>query len=469
MGALGELVHHLVELLGRPLDGKVDVLQQHPPAILVGGLEGVHGDVLLSLTERYRNETGGLRLSLGGDPKLGAEFLHAGRHIDTRGKEDEGGDAWLSVLERASKVVRDRLHVVLAQKPRHEGRHSRSETVRAQGPENHEAVQLGHALPIARQGFVLRTLELDPLAPALGRAHEVVRETSKLVDLPEGLDGSPAGIAHEIGDRVIDAQRLRPTQEEVKLAHVEFTLGAQHHDSQLGRHDELVALEEALVDVLIECDARGLNQQLHALLEGLLLVELLVFRDLGLVLTPGDDVDTLVQDGKEVGHAEVVHTVERTQSVNQEVHEGPPRGHGTVRLAGRGDRSLRLLRDLDLLLNVVRSLLRLLKIFNQLYVLQDVALRVGEAEQEVVLELLDRDGVLGKLRAQVCGLLLQIRAFFGDDQAQELVLEPLLRHAEVHNRGLRVDLGLVVGVRELGLKEQTEVGVVLDFLLTHLD
>mmetsp|Transcript_13357 Transcript_13357/g.32645 ORF Transcript_13357/g.32645 Transcript_13357/m.32645 type:complete len:547 (-) Transcript_13357:606-2246(-) len=53
-------------------------------------------------------------------------------------------------------------------------------------------------------------------------------------------------------------------------------------------------------------------------------------------------------------------------------------------------------------------------------------------------------------------------------QRQQLVLQALLRHAEVDQCGLRVDLRLVVRVGQLGLQVQPELGVVLHLAVSDL-
>ena len=55
------------------------------------------------------------------------------------------------------------------------------------------------------------------------------------------------------------------------------------------------------------------------------------------------------------------------------------------------------------------------------------------------------------------------------DKGKELVLKTLLSHAEVEESGLCVDLGLVVGVGELGLEVEAELDVVFNLVVADLD
>lgn len=65
--------------------------------------------------------------------------------------------------------------------------------------------------------------------------------------------------------------------------------------------------------------------------------------------------------------------------------------------------------------------------------------------------------------------LLEIRALFGHHSSQELVLEPVPGDQEVDERALSLHLGFVVGVEVLGVKDQTETGVVFHLLVADLN
>ena len=140
----------------------------------------------------------------------------------------------------------------------------------------------------------------------------------------------------------------------------------------------------------------------------------------------------------------------------------------SVHLTRRIDHLARLLALCNLLLDLSRGALGLLEVLDQLDVLQDVALGVGQAVQQVVLELRQLHLVVVLIADQLRALLLQIGALNLDDEREQLVLQALLCHGEVHHRALRLHLGDVQRVRELRLQVQLELRVVVDLLIAEL-
>jgi hypothetical protein len=82
----------------------------------------------------------------------------------------------------------------------------------------------------------------------------------------------------------------------------------------------------------------------------------------------------------------MVHVLERVQLVYQEVQQRAPRRARAVDLACLVDGDGGLLAERHLLANLGRGALRLLEVLDQLDVLQDVALGVGQPHEQVVLE-----------------------------------------------------------------------------------
>lgn len=74
MGALRQLVHLLLQRPRRPVDGEVEVLEQHPAAAAVRGFKRGHGDWLLALAQR----DGSVAAALGGVAQARAKSLDAG-------------------------------------------------------------------------------------------------------------------------------------------------------------------------------------------------------------------------------------------------------------------------------------------------------------------------------------------------------------------------------------------------------
>eukprot|EP00976_Prorocentrum_cordatum_P036901 750732-Prorocentrum_minimum.AAC.1 len=63
----------------------MDVLQQHPPAVLVELVQPLHGNGLLALPERDR----GVLARLVRESQLTAELLHSGGDVHAGREEDE--------------------------------------------------------------------------------------------------------------------------------------------------------------------------------------------------------------------------------------------------------------------------------------------------------------------------------------------------------------------------------------------
>ena len=143
--------HHLLQRTARPVDGEVDVLQQHPPTLAVRGGQVGHGNGLLQGGHAMCARGGGRahgRASADGPhhtspsphrpplccphaphppppppvahlplpqchrgvapplcchPQLATQCLHAGSHIHTRAQEDHDGGAGAGVLHASSR------------------------------------------------------------------------------------------------------------------------------------------------------------------------------------------------------------------------------------------------------------------------------------------------------------------------------------------------------------------------------
>lgn len=100
----------------------------------------------------------------------------------------------------------------------------------------------------------------------------------------------------------------------------------------------------------------------------------------------------------------MVDAVEGIEVVDEEVGEGATGGDGTIDLAGLCNVDLGGLCELDLLLDLNSSPLGLLEVLNELNVLEDVALGIGELEEKGVLQVCESDGVLVELPDQRAGL-----------------------------------------------------------------
>mmetsp|Transcript_68303 Transcript_68303/g.134046 ORF Transcript_68303/g.134046 Transcript_68303/m.134046 type:complete len:219 (-) Transcript_68303:794-1450(-) len=121
------------------------------------------------------------------------------------------------------------------------------------------------------------------------------------------------------------------------------------------------------------------------------------------------------------------------------------------------------MRDGGLFPNLVRHALGLLQPFDQRNVLRDVALRCGQLEQNVVLQVahLDLEPVL--LADELFPQRRQVGLLLAHHKTQQLVLQTAEGHHEVDQCALGLDLGGVVRVGELGVQVQLELGVQLHF------
>ena len=65
--------------------------------------------------------------------------------------------------------------------------------------------------------------------------------------------------------------------------------------------------------------------------------------------------------------------------------------------------------------------------------------------------------------------VLEVGPLLVDHLGQQLVLQAVACHGEVDEGGLGLDLGLVVGVGQLGVEDQLEAGVEEALLVPHFD
>ena len=73
---------------------------------------------------------------------------------------------------------------------------------------------------------------------------------------------------------------------------------------------------------------------------------------------------------------------------------------------------------------------------DEVVVVEDVALARGEQPQDLLLELVEQLGVVGKGDDELILLLLELRPLLAHDEAEQLVLQPRERHGEVDERDL---------------------------------
>ena len=129
----------------------------------------------------------------------------------------------------------------------------------------------------------------------------------------------------------------------------------------------------------------------------------------------------------------LVHHVDAGKLGNEEVDERRPVRHRSVLLASLGDLCVGLARVGQLLVHLLRGDLGVVEHFDELHVVQQVTLRVGQPEQQVVLQLLDLLLVVGHLLHQAQALHLELVLLLKDQLGEQLILQADGRDGEVNH------------------------------------
>eukprot|EP00964_Phaeocystis_antarctica_P136255 scaffold100686_cov63-Phaeocystis_antarctica.AAC.1 len=180
-------------------------------------------------------------------------------------------------------------------------------------------------------------------------------------------------------------------------------------------------------------------------------------------------VDGEVEELEELLQRDHVHVVDRRHVDDQEVEQRAARRHGPVLLARDVHALVRLGRVDELLLHLDARGLGVLQHLDELDVVEQVARRVGEAVEQVVLERLEQLLVGVDVLDELHLLLLQLGPLLAQHAAEQLLLEAGHGHGEVDHGELREDLGRVVRVGELRGEEEVEGLAVLALLVRELD
>mmetsp|Transcript_14309 Transcript_14309/g.34769 ORF Transcript_14309/g.34769 Transcript_14309/m.34769 type:complete len:690 (-) Transcript_14309:4721-6790(-) len=440
---LGEEVFNL----GQVRQPQVGILQQHPLAL--GGCRGqvLARDDLLTLAHGHSHHLDLLALG-----KLLDELGGVGARRQEADDGDKRGGLRPGVfhVERdgLNEAPPDRLGDVLLR--RHHG------AVLAQRLDDAHLFELGDFILEVRHIGLLGRLEVVPLAPQPFVARQRVKEVVECWDLRQRHQVQPALVWDPLLGLLahcVDVQRAATLKEHAHQVQGE-SLGRD--EDLVGEHEgerHLVALEEAALDVQVDgvrhvlddvVDALGGHRRLLCLVDGELVqvVELLQGR--------------------------LVHDVARGELGDEEVHERGAVRHRAVLLTRLGDLEVGLRCVGQLLIDVLRRLLGAVEDVDELHVVQKVTRRVGQPEQQVVLELLDLLLVARHFLYQRLPLLLQLVLLFKNELAQQLVLQPPGGDGEVDHRHLGRHLGRVVRVGQAGGAKQAErVGEIN--LLVQLD
>ena len=137
-------------------------------------------------------------------------------------------------------------------------------------------------------------------------------------------------------------------------------------------------------------------------------------------------LDRLVEERQELLQRDLVHRVDGRHVDDDKVEQRAARRHGAVLLTRGRDARVGLLRRLQLRLHLDGGLLRQLQHLHQAGVVEQVARRVGEPIEQIVLEPLERALVGVTLLDELLLLLLELGPLELHRAAEQLLLQPAL-------------------------------------------
>ena len=166
---------------------------------------------------------------------------------------------------------------------------------------------------------------------------------------------------------------------------------------------------------------------------------------------------------------ELVHRIDRGEVVQDEVQDRRAYRHGSVERGRLGDFFAGCLCDFERLGHLVGRDLGVVQGVDELDVVEERAVRVGQQVEEGILELQDGPLALGNLAHERDALLVQVEPLLLDDDVEELILQPLLLDDKVDDCHLRGHLRSVVRVGQLRSEVQPEVRRVVHLLVPEFD
>mmetsp|Transcript_2871 Transcript_2871/g.12279 ORF Transcript_2871/g.12279 Transcript_2871/m.12279 type:complete len:329 (+) Transcript_2871:2438-3424(+) len=166
---------------------------------------------------------------------------------------------------------------------------------------------------------------------------------------------------------------------------------------------------------------------------------------------------------------ELVHRIDRGEVVQDEVQDRRAYRHGSVERGRLGDFYAGCLCDFERLGHLVGCDLGVVQGVDELDVVEERAVRVGQQVEEGILELQDGPLALGNLAHERDALLVQVETLLLDDDVEELILQPLLLDDKVDDCHLRGHLRSVVRVGQFRSEVQPEVRRVVHLLVPEFD
>eukprot|EP00968_Pinguiococcus_pyrenoidosus_P007309 scaffold486_cov254-Pinguiococcus_pyrenoidosus.AAC.2 len=451
---VGQEVLHL----HHEVDAQLAILQQDPRAVLRRGLHGALGHGLLALAHGDDIRRRQLLLP--------AQLLDSLRGVGADGQEEDdrhrrdhavvdvfqlvrhGLDILDAHLRRlADEVFGAQLAAVHAQHAHHQ-----------QAEEGADVLVLHQATLVVRHRLRLRLIVLVPVAPhglvgrhVVGQVHEEALRLRQLVHVEPGLVAYPnEGLAADVGG----IQASAALQQEVDVAARQETRRHQDLHGHQQHEGELVFLVQAAVDVAVHHVGQGVGDVDDAGGHEL--------RLLGAVHGVHEDLHELRQ-------RRLVHHVHIGHLHDGKVHHGATARHRPELLALLVDVGTGLRRRRQLLLHLGGLLLGVGQDADELLVLKQVALVGRQALQQRGVQRQQGFGVRVDLLEDLVQPVLQRRLLLGDDLAQQLLLEALLRDREVDDGGLGLQLRAERGVRQPREEEAAEGRVEVHLLVGQCD
>ena len=328
--------------------------------------------------------------------------------------------------------------------------------------EEHPLQLVALGLPLARKRRGARVLRLGVPVPVfplprvvlerLGDAYKVRHLLLELHHVVPRELRDP--IRRRVRGLIRSVQHHTAAEEELPLVYVHLVVALKDPDAHLQRQEQLVRLEQTATGVLVHGVGVVRVEVFDSLLEHLRLWSLL----------DGQQEEILVRV-----QGELVHRIDRGEVVQDEVEDRRAYRHGSVERGRLGDFFAGCLCDFERLGHLVGRDLGVVQGVDELDVVEERAVRVGQQVEEGILELQDGPLALGNLAHERDALLVQVEPLLLDDDVEELILQPLLLDDKVDDCHLRGHLRSVVRVGQLRSEVQPEVRRVVHLLVPEFD
>eukprot|EP00965_Chrysotila_dentata_P142527 4711458-Pleurochrysis_carterae.AAC.2 len=425
------VLHFLFERR-KPRDEEVAVHQQNPAALIFALLDHALGLWALPLPKRDEVEPVGHVALLG----VGEQPLD---RVGARRENEDERHRHVGVGEGGVQVKGRRLDEAPAQLLLHKQLDRRYALVRPDAAQNQQPLEaFEHVLPRRRQRRCLRrngVVQRTPLVQVVGKM------------LVDALEARELREVDDLEPHVVFEPRAARQQKPPLLA---FHLACARQDlnaEQEGEH-QLVLLEDGPADVGVERVGDLVVEQRDPRVD--------VVRLLGVC-------DAEQEERAEPGERVLVHRVDEREVGDAKVEDGAAHGDGDVLGAERVNLGLGHLRLGHGRHDLLRGGLGDGQRVDQLGVVEDVSLRVGEHVQDLVLQLLQLALVVGRLDYELVFFLGEVGPLGLNSGDKQLVLQPVGRDVRVgdHRGEGEAEVGVERDHRVAQLDHERAVGVLV--------